>query len=678
MLNDNEVESPDDEDSRVKEFWDNLKDGRRFLADWRTNAREDFGFYAGLQWDQADIAKLEEENRPAVTFNRIARTVNAVCGLELNNRQEVRFLPREMGDVGVNELLTDVARWVRDNCNSEDEESDAFQDAIICGLGWTETRMDYEDDPDGMIKSGERIDPLEIVYDPSAKKRNLVDRRWCARVRDYTRNEFEQMWPDVTDYENSTFWNESEDGQIHDATEAYLYKNDQSDKLSVNKKISVVQYQYWERETYYQVLGDSQVVELPADRFEKLRGYIEQKQMRHVKRTRKRFMQVFMAGKKILEETELKCGAFTLECITGLRDRNENYWFGLVALMKDPQRWANKWLSQIQHIINSNAKGGLLAEEGALRNPRQAEEEWSKTDSITWLNPGGLQRIQQKEAPRYPEGVDRLLQYAMESIQDVVGVSLEMMGMANRDQAGYLEDMRKTASISLLQTFFSAFRYYRKVQGKVLAEYIREYIADGRLVRITTQQGAKYIPLLRDKLTLKYDVIVDEAPSSPNMKERVFGALMQIIPQALQAGIAIPPDILDYSPLPETLVQKWKQMLQPDPQQQQEQAMMKQIQMMLAQLEIEGKQYENIKTQTEAQLNIAKSEQAHSIGQDEAAQAATKLGIVHAEHRMDMDAMLREQARKDVEMMLNHRRKMLETQINARIKEKQAGQPRMQ
>jgi hypothetical protein len=53
----------------------------------------------------------------------------------------------------------------------------------------------------------------------------------------------------------------------------------------------------------------------------------------------------------------------------GLRAR-----VGLIKVMRDPQMWANKWLSQTLHILNTTAKGGIVAEEDAFADMTEAEE----------------------------------------------------------------------------------------------------------------------------------------------------------------------------------------------------------------------------------------------------------------------------------------------------------------
>lgn len=96
-------------------------------------------------------------------------------------------------------------------------------------------------------------------------------------------------------------------------------------------------------------------------------------------------------------------------------------------------------------------------------------------------------------------------------------------------------------------------------------------MSDGRLIRITTDEGEQYVPLTKPPEEVrKYDVVVSEAPTSPNQKEETFALLSAVMPQLVQMGVPIPPEVLEFLPLPADLIAKWKQMLtQPNPAQEQ-------------------------------------------------------------------------------------------------------------
>ena len=106
------------------------KEADRAQGTWREEARTCYAFVAGEQWSETDKAALEEQMRAPVVFNRIGPMIDSVSGSEVANRQAVQYIPRQVGDTGLNEVLTGAADYIRDNCDAEDEESDAFLEPV--------------------------------------------------------------------------------------------------------------------------------------------------------------------------------------------------------------------------------------------------------------------------------------------------------------------------------------------------------------------------------------------------------------------------------------------------------------------------------------------------------------------------------------------------------------------
>lgn len=641
-------ESGLDEDERIiKEIKANVKKAKDHLNDWYNEARNAFDYFAGNQWEEEDLQKLRDERRPAIVFNRIPRVINAIAGLEIENRQEVVYTPRENGDAIASEILTGAAEWVRDNCDAEDEESQAFKDCLQVGIGWTETRLDYEVDPDGAILI-ERVDPMEMIWDISAKKRNLDDAAWVAREKKYTKKDFKAIWPDA-DPDMLTSAQDPRGLQPHDATIAPWYIVDQSSKDQRQKDfVTVTQYQKWVRVPFYRVQDDqNDIVEMDSKEFKDMKEMIELRGFKYIKQIRRVYKQYFVAGEQMLEKGNCPINMFTLRAMTGMLDRNRNYWFGMISIMRDPQMWANKWLSQTLHIFNSNAKGGYFAETGAFKDPRQAERSIAQS-SITYLNEGGMAMIQKKEAPQFPQGIDGLLQYAIASVSELVGVSLESLGQEKTDISGVLAAERKRTTITIVADFFDALRRYRKESGRVLADFIISYISDGRLVRIAGPGLGKYVPLVKEQMDFTYDIVVDDTPTSPNQKERVFSTLVQLMPTLMEAGIPIPPEILDFAPLPASLIRDWQKLIEDSSQPDQGEQIKEQVRMQLAQLEaakmqqdIQNKQADEVETKTQAALNLAKIEHERALAQHD-------IAMSHA----DQMNKSREQLRKEMEVGL--------------------------
>ena len=599
---------------------------------WREEAKKCYDFVAGTQWTPEEGQVMEDQNRPVPTFNRVAPIVDAIVGHEATNRQATAYLPRQLGSTQVSEVLSAAAQWVRDECGADGEESDAFADAVITGEGWTETRVSYEEDLDGKIII-ERIDPREMDIDPSASRKNYVDAKWVQRTRRMDRSAAREIWPEAQFEPAQGRKGASEPIDVITAAFYHLDSGAQGRGNAEVDQVLIHDFQWWELEPVYRIdakqlvgidpaIGQTMVHVLGPDvvkpsesglltltdvqwkAIEPLVPFIKPTiQKRRV------YKRIFWSGSEVLEEKDTPTReSYSYKAITAKRDHTKRMWYGIVRNMRDPQRWSNKFMSLALEITGAAAKGGIMAEEDAFVDPRKAEDDWADPNRIVMLNTGGIEKIAPRPQGNPPAGMQQLMMYANQSINDVAGVNPAVMGFSQAlDVSGKLEETRKEAGLNLLSYLFDSLRRYRKEQGVLLMKMIRDYLPPGRLIKIVNQGDTQYVPLAYDDHIERYDIVVDEAPTAPNVKERTwdsFIALMGASPMAAQAfgqpQFLLP--LLKYSPFPSALVNEWTQAaMKPNPMAQQGQV-----------LELKQKAAEVGRTQAETQLKTA---QAQHIGQ---------------------------------------------------------------
>lgn len=579
VLGEDAEDTPMGTDATATMVWKNWKASRTHLEKWHTEAKESYDFVAGRQWDQADIDTLTDQQRPVITFNRTGTTVDAVAGYEINGRQDVTFLPRTTDDSGPAEVESDAARYFRGECDAEDEESDSFHDVLVCGLGCVSHSMDYDQNPEGMLLV-ERVDPMEMGYDPAAIKRNLVDRRWDIRGKWMDREAARLKWPDA-DWTTIPLEGATEDEVDHkspiNVPENAFYRSGSSEGYDQQRnKVFVLEQTWFVLEPFYSVADPAtgKLIEMEPDAHKKIKQAADAAgiPIKSVKRTKRKYKRAFVCGHTTLEEGDAPCpDMFHYQFMTGKRDRNQNVWFGLVRSMKDPQRWANKFLSQYLHMINSNVKGGIDYEDGAFEDVSLVEQNQSKPGSMLKIAPGFFEKVRRTNPTQIPNNVYQLMEFSVTSLRDVTGVNVELLGTAERNQPGVLEQQRKQSAMAILAPIFDSQRRYRKMAGRLEMYFIGEFLSDGRLIRISGEDNAKFVPLTKQTGFKEYDIIVDQAPTAPNQKEAAFGVIMQVLPATMKMGVPTPPEVLDYIPgLPQKLVEAWKKLLtkEPDPKQQ--------------------------------------------------------------------------------------------------------------
>lgn len=647
-------------------------------SDWRSDSTDAYGLVAGDQWDETVRNDLEADQRPVFTFNRVAGFVRGICGLETSTRTQAQVFAREVDDSGAADVRNAAIRYVREGCDADDEESDAFKDMLICGLGWTETLFTTEEDPEGTIVI-ERVDPLHMRWDTSSRKRGLADSRWRARIKWLPYDTIKDVWgKEKADQIQSGTTTDTEFleeifGKAHDADDARNYESDGGNIVS-NNNIPVIQFQYVKTAHFQVVINPLTGAreEMSEDDFDKLQEHFDRNDipLESQRIKRRQYRQLIYSGCTELEEGELPCRGFTLQAITGIRDRNNGTWYGFIRDLMDPQKWINKFFSSMADVVASQAKGGLLAEADAFVDKNSAEADWANPRSIVWLKRDGLAKIKERVSSGVPAGINQLLDFTVSSLPNVAGVNLEFLGMASREQPGVLEHQRKQAAIATLAEFFNALRLYRKQQTRVLLQFIDEFISDDRLIRIVGKKDAKYIPLTKAPGSLKYDVVVDEAPTSPDQKERTWGALVQILPIAANMGLPIPPEVIEYAPFPQALIDDWLKFAQGEggmpPQQR---AKMQQLEEQMGALQKENQKLKSKQEETMAKMQMDQATAQQNIELKKADMSASnQLDQVKFQQEMELERqkfmMQMELEREKIGLQAGLEREKANTQTN--------------
>jgi hypothetical protein len=271
----------------------------------------------------------------------------------------------------------------------------------------------------------------------------------------------------------------------------------------------------------------------------------------------------YHAGSEVVKEEQLKLRDFPYQFITAFEDysdQSKRQFFGLMRPMRDPQRYANKFLSQAVHMFAANPKGAILYEEDLFDDPEEARQEWAKATGMIAVPSGRLQMPKPKYEiiPPGPGmgGIEMLLSHALQSVSGAAGISEQYM-------VGNTQDLRRTAASAVqsvkesnlvtISQPFDALRLYKKVQGRLFLGFVANYVQERQLVRLLGPEESEFIPALKSgDLQEQYEVIAEEAPSSKNKQMEVFSKIMEtsFIPQLLEAGVPIPPEIAKFFPFP--------------------------------------------------------------------------------------------------------------------------------
>jgi hypothetical protein len=682
---------------------DKLKKAKELFQDavtadnkWQREARDDFAFRDGAQWTPEEKRILAEERRPCLTFNLTKSSIDLIMGLNEDNRITHRCSPVEPSDGFLAEVLNDISEWIQETHNFNDEEDAALESAACSGRGYV--AIDFVPDPKrfGEIIMTEISVPVhEIHFDPASRRRDWSDAGHVFWDRWLTESDFRIRYPKISNKKIVDFLdNSGKSGpeavqRIFEETSAYpadRQAGSEPDTSDYSKPmdleyydktknmIRVIHCEYW----YPYKRGfafNPQTGEWTEFDIKKLKeikqSYEEEFKQDFVYETLmdKKVKWLQFTGNDILFDdiSPMPYDGFSVVPLFIFMDasrRTANH-YGIVRLLKDPQKEVNKRWSQTLNMLNQQVQTGVFAETDAFVNQQQAEQSMKEPGTITWLNSGALNagKVKIREVPKFPDAPMQLEQYSQDIMKKISGINPDLLGQdRGRQEPGVVIRLRQQQGITLLKPLFRAVNNMKKALFKRQVSIIMTYMPDEQILRIlggneryqidastgviTDSMTQSQAPL-RDVRNLEYNIIGEEAPGNMSKRMLELSALMEMQGQ----GFPVPPEqIIEKMSISESEKTRWLQYMQQQSeaqQKQQEEAM--QIQMQIQDRELAIKEQQNqitfmlgsAKIKQAAQKDEIKAATAEREGQREMALSSqmNEAKIIEAQQEMQLKSI---------------------------------------
>ncbi|HEY1034639.1 MAG TPA: hypothetical protein VGE09_06630, partial [Pseudoxanthomonas sp.] len=183
--------------AKVLDYWYTALDAH---FDNRVEQLLDYDFYDHIQWSEMDRQVLAARHQAPLTYNKIKMALDWIIGTERRTRIDGVVHPRAQDDVEVAGVKSELMKYVSDTNRVPWARSQAFKDASIVGLGWTEESV--RTNGQGEPVSVQHVPWYQMRRDPYSRALDLSDCRFLLRDKYVDLDYAEAMFPDRIDLVN--------------------------------------------------------------------------------------------------------------------------------------------------------------------------------------------------------------------------------------------------------------------------------------------------------------------------------------------------------------------------------------------------------------------------------------------------------------------------------------------
>lgn len=235
----------------------------------RVDALDDLKFLSGEQWPQEVLDEYREDDRPALTINRLTRFVRQVTGDIRKLNPAVKVLAADQAaSPETAEIFAGLIRQIEASSDASSVYESAAESAAQCGIGNYRILTEYDGDNsfDQVIRVEWIPNPLAVYWDPAARKSTRSDGMYCFITDQMDADDFKKEYPDAdaedVEHDGTTdglenwrdagsvvvaeyFWKEPTEKTIHLLPTGEVIESDHPMVTLAVKKRKVTSFKVW-------------------------------------------------------------------------------------------------------------------------------------------------------------------------------------------------------------------------------------------------------------------------------------------------------------------------------------------------------------------------------------------------------------------------------------------------
>lgn len=502
-----------------------------------TEADIDTRFAAGDQTLWNDVyGNLPAFRRRQFNFNRIRRVRNMITGYQRQHRYSTIVTAEDDRSLETADQWSKLMIKENRRSNALPIISDAFEGAVTCGMNLLAAWMDYREDPvNGDIKV-DNVSYNEYLIDPFFKKLDLSDCRFLWTRKWLSKADIASVLPDQADQVNSMFSRGWRDGKFQFLPESYNYA--MQDLLSYDE----FYYLDYRKRKLLVDLNTGETLEWV-----------------HGSEGAKRFMAMHPSITEIEQTVPSVKLAILVNGVTMYHGRNpmgiDRYPFvpvvayyepqipyfpyrcqGVVRGLRDAQYLYNRRKIIELDILESQINSGIIYKEDSLINPKDAFLT-GQGRALGLKKEADMGDVQVIPPPGIQGSMMQISEFLAREIQEISGVSEELLGSATDDKAGVLSMLRQGAALTTLQKLFDQLNFAQKQLGHIYLEMMQANYGPGKVKRLIGEEPTQEF---YSRVWSKYDCVVEEGLNTSTQKQMQFAQLLEL----RSYEIPVPMDVL--------------------------------------------------------------------------------------------------------------------------------------